>query len=289
MNTVTVSQIKAPSSNLKALQEFHYAPLAAIAGMVAAPVLSEDEIKEKIAKRDAEAADRKAKKAAAKAEAKAKAEAARAKALPPQPRLAVLPNEATVEMLERQRRARAERAEHAARTAPIPAEVLKKGLEADLAEEAKRREEAAAEAKRREEGYKADVHASAMSILFNKNLNLEGKVIAVEEMGFTYSGNHKNGRDGFYFHKESGVEIRVNGGALGESGSERAHKPRGIELLTSDPAKLAERQAANAKLREEGKAKRKASRTVVKTPKADKKSKKDGKDGDKKAKHGGGK
>lgn len=283
----TVPQVKAPSTNLEALQNFHYTPLAAIAGMVAAPVLSEDEIKEKVAKRDAEAAERKAKKAAAKAEAKARAEAARAKALPPQPRLAVLPDESTVEMLERQRRAKAERAEHAARTAPIPAEILKKGLEADKAEDARRREEEATQTKLLAEGYKADVHASAMSVLFNKEMNLEAKVIAIEELGFTYSHDHANGRDAFYRHHKSEVEVRVNGGAIGETGRNGYHKPRGVELLT--PEKIAERQAANAKLREEGRLKRKARKSEVKTPKADKKSKKDAKDGDKKAKRGGSK
>lgn len=271
----------APSSNLKALQNFRYTPLAKIAGLVAAPAVSDEEI----ARRRAEDAERKAAKAKAKADAKA-AKAARAKPLPPQPRMVIPPQPETVEMIERQRRAKAERAEHAAKTAPIPEEILRKGLEADLAEEAKRREEEAAEAKLFAEGYKRDVHASAMSIIFNNEMPLEGKVISLEELGFMYSHDHNNGRDAFYRHSKSEVEVRINGGAIGQGTRVNGyHKPRGVELLT--PEKIAERQAANAKLREEGRMKRKSRGTVVKTPKADKKAKGKKGDDDKKAKRGG--
>lgn len=270
----------APSANLKDLANFKYTPLAKIAGLVAAPTVSDEEI----ARRRAEDEERRAARAKARADAKA-AKAARAMPLPPQPRMVIAPNPETVEMIERQRRAKAERAEHAARTAPIPEEVLRKGLEADLAEEAKRRDEEAAEAKLLEEGYKRDVHASAMSIIFNNEMPLEGKVISLEELGFRYSHDHNNGRDAFYRHDKSGVEIRVNGGAIGQGTRVNGyHKPRGVELLT--PEKIAERQALNAKLREEGRMKRKSRGTVVKTPKADKKSK-GKKDDDKKAKRGG--
>lgn len=267
------------SSNLDALQNFRYTPLAAIANLVVAPAVSDEEI----ARRQAEQKQAKADKAKVKAEAKA-AQEARAKALPPQPRLAILPDEATLAMLERQRRARLERAEHVAKMAPIPAEVLEKGLEADKAEEAKRREEEVVKAKLLKEGYRMDVHKSALSVLFNNSLVMEAKVLAIEELGFSYSHDHTNGRDAFYFHEKSGDEVRVTGGALGETNTKRAHKPCGVELLT--PEKIAERQAANAKLREEGRMKRLAKKASgVKTPRPDKKAKKEG--DDKKSKKGG--
>lgn len=267
----------APSSNLEALQSFKYTPLAAIATMVVAPAVSDEEI----ARRRAEDAERKAAKRKAKAESKA-AKAARAMPLPPQPKMVIPPSAETVEMIERQRRVKTERAEHAAKAAPIPEEILRKGLEADLAEEAKRQGEEAAKAKLLVEGYKADVYASALWVLNNPQMVMEAKILAIEELGFVYTADHKNGRDAFYCHEKSGVEVRVNGGAIGSDNS-RGHKPRGVELLT--PEKIAERQAANKKLREEGRAKRKAKKTAVKVPKSEKKKKGD----DKKAKRGGGK
>lgn len=268
----------APSSNLEALQNFRYTPLAKIAGLVAAPAVSDEEI----ARRRAEDAERKAAKAKAKADAKA-AKAARTQPLPPQPRMVIPPTKEALELIERQRRAKVEQQIAAKAAAPIPADVLQRGLEADLAEEAKRREEEAAEAKLLAEGYKADVRASALSVLFNNNMNMEAKVLSIEELGFAFSHDHANGRDAFYRHHKSEVEVRVNGGAIGQATRTNGHhKPRGVELLT--PEKIAERQAANAKLREEGRAKRKAKKTVVKTPKADKKAKKDD---DKKSKRGG--
>jgi hypothetical protein len=265
------------SSNLETLKSFRYTPLAAIANLIVAPAAVSDE---EIARRRAEAEQRKADRAQRKAEAKT-AKEARTKALPPQVRMVILPDAATIEMLKRQQRTKAERRVEQFAAKPISEKILKKGLETDLAEEARRRNEEAALAKVFAIGYIADVRASALSILFNYNMNMEAKVFTIEELGFQYSHDHENRRDAFYFHAKSEVEIRVNGGAVGSSCTNSNHKPCGVELLT--PAKRAEREAANAKLREDGRLKRMANKTVAKTPRVDKKKK----DDDKRSKRGG--
>lgn len=260
MNAILKS---ARSSNQVALHNFRYTPLAGIATLVVPAVASEEEIARRRAEEDA----RKAAKAGAKAAVKA-AKAARVQPLP-QVRMVTPATPETLEALERQRKAKALRSEehmrYVARTAPIPEEVLKngleadkaeeaaralsatneaerfqeilkKGLEADRAEEAARAEAAANEVRLRKEGFKLDVHKSAMSVLFNPAMNLEGMILAIEELGFVYFHDHNNSRDAFYYHHKSGAEVRVNGGAIGASSTKREHKPRGVELLTARSA-----------------------------------------------------
>lgn len=170
----------------------------------------------------------------------------------------------------------------------IPAEVLARGLEEDRrAEEARRaeeraqNEESAVHKERLRLGYIQDVTATALSYLRRDDINLEAKVLLLEEMGCQYSANMKNGRDAVYFHQKSGAEILVRGGALAESQVARPKKARGVEALS--PEDILKRQEANTALREEGKRKRMAAKAPkVKTPKSDK-NKKD----DKKSKKGG--
>ena len=106
----------------------------------------------------------------------------------------------------------------------IPAEVLAHGLAEDrLAEEercdkeAAQSEEALARKERLRLGYIQDVVKTAIDHLRREDINLEAKVLILEEMGCQYSWNTKNGRDAVYFHQKSGAEILVRGGAIDDS------------------------------------------------------------------------
>lgn len=106
----------------------------------------------------------------------------------------------------------------------IPADVLTRGLEEDrLREEERRNEERAqteeevAHKERLRVGYIQDVVSTALGHLRREDINLEAKVILLEEMGCEYFCNAKNGRDAVYFHQKSGAEILVRGGAIDDS------------------------------------------------------------------------
>jgi len=246
---VNAPQLGRPSTNQTALENFRHNPFAAAADVLKARVVDQ----EKAASNLSDAEERRRQREEAKMHMRNEAEERRKEALnniepaprvtPPTPEGLRLVNSFIV------------RKNSKPRITEFPKDVLERGLKLDREAEEQRcaAERAQAEAnadykERLRVGYIMDVQSTALSHLRREDINLEAKVLLLEEMGCPYSANAKNGRDAVYFHEKSGAEILVRGGAIDDSSRNEAKNPTSSLERAKRQAKIlsnrAERLAA---------------------------------------------